>query len=113
MIGCFIALTLLVYAVYNIFTIDKFISNAKGDRLPSTEAVLLLFTYLWFAVHVFLSTGPIALVLLFILIRITYTYKKTFYIIYFIVLFLGVTIIMINQKIMHIEMWKYLFNLIF
>lgn len=113
MIGCFIASTLLVYAVYNIIRVDKFIENAKNNRLLCLEEMLLVFSYLWFVVQLFLSSGPIALITIVMLVWLTFRNKKIYYIIFFIVIFLSTIAIMINQKILKIEMWKELYNLIF
>jgi len=112
MIGCFIALILVVYAIYNIFTLDNFISNVKGERLPSTEAILLIFTYIWFFVNIFLKSGPIALIILIIIVILTQQYKKIYYYLFFILLFIGVIGITINNSIIKFNIWKYLFNLI-
>jgi len=112
MISVFLSSLIIGYSIYNLIDIKRFLRESEGERFGCSEALMLVFIYLWLIVNIFLLSGPIVLVIFVFIVSTCTKNKVTYTRLFFILLILVSFIIALNDIYFNFSIWHYLFGLL-
>ena len=113
MISVILSSVVIAYSILNLFNIKRFISESEDERFTLSEAILIVFIYVWLIVNFFLLSGPVVMLLtFFIALSGTKGMEKniTAYLRWFFVLLIITSVIIaVNNIYFKFSMWQYIF----
>jgi len=112
MISVILSSFVIAYSIYNLLNIKRFIAESEEERFTLSEALMLVFIYVWLIINFFLLSGPVVMLLTaFIAFSGTRGIRneKAYLRLFFILLIITSAIIAINAVYFQFSMWQYIF----